>query len=317
MLERSGEEKSVLGCGMRTKGKSPEDLFDPPFEVVEPADLRVPVVFNSPHSGNQYPASFVAASKLDPKTLRKSEDALIDELFLPVVSLGAPLVKANFPRAYLDVNREPYELDPSMFVETLPDYVNCTSLRVAGGLGTIPRVVSETEEIYAHKLAFSEAEGRIRDLYLPYHRCLSSLLDSVYSTFGVVMLVDCHSMPSAGFADDSLKLKSRPDIVLGDRYGSTCNPDAVYFLESAFRAAGYSVTRNKPYAGGHITQAYSKRTSGRHTVQIEINRALYMNEDTLEPHGGFIALRANLGKIMGSLLASLPDILRPSRIAAE
>ncbi len=302
---------------MRTKAKSPEDLFNPPFQVTEPENLTVPVVFNSPHSGSQYPAAFVASSKLDPKTLRKSEDALIDELFLPVVGMGAPLVKVNFPRAYLDVNREPYELDPSMFIETLPDYVNCTSLRVAGGLGTIPRVVSETEEIYAHRLNFSQAEDRIRDLYLPYHRCLGGLLDAVHRTFGVVLLVDCHSMPSAGFADDSLKLKNRPDIVLGDRYGSTCNPDTVYFLESGFRAAGYSVTRNKPYAGGHITQAYAKRTEGRHTVQVEINRALYMDEDTLLPHDGFIALRSDLGKIMGSLLASLPDILRPSRIAAE
>lgn len=298
-------------------GKSPEDQFDPPFEVVEPAFSRVPVVFNSPHSGNQYPASFVASSKLDPKTLRKSEDALIDELFLPVVEMGAPLLRAHFPRAYLDVNREPYELDPSMFVDPLPDYVNCTSLRVAGGLGTIPRVVSETEEIYAHRLAFSQAEDRIRELYLPYHSCLNALVESVYEAFGVVLLVDCHSMPSAGFADDSLKLKGRPDIVLGDRYGSTCNPDAVYFLESAFRAAGYSVTRNKPYAGGYITQAYSKRTAGRHTIQIEINRALYMNEDSLQPHGGFIALRKDLAKIMRAMLTSLPDILRPSRIAAE
>lgn len=302
---------------MRTSSKSPEDLFNPPVEVIQPDTLTAPVLFSSPHSGNQYPASFVAASKLDPKTLRKSEDALIDELFLPVTGLGAPLMKANFPRAYLDVNREPYELDPSMFIETLPDYVNSTSLRVAGGLGTIPRVVSETEEIYAHRLNFSQAEERIRELYMPYHHCLSTLLDQIHSTFGVVLLVDCHSMPSAGFADDSLKLKSRPDIVLGDRYGSTCNPDAVYFLESAFRSGGYSVTRNKPYAGGHITQAYSKRTEGRHTVQIEVNRALYMDEDSLQPHEGFIALRSDLTKILGSLLASLPDILRPNRIAAE
>lgn len=298
-------------------GKSPEDLFDPPFEVVEPKLSRVPVVFNSPHSGNQYPASFVAASKLDPKTLRKSEDALIDELFLPVVGLGAPLLRAHFPRAYLDVNREPYELDPSMFEDALPSYVNCTSLRVAGGLGTIPRVVSETEEIYTHRLLYTQAEERIRTLYFPYHACLSALLQGTFDAFGVVLLVDCHSMPSAGFGDDSLKPKGRPDIVLGDRYGSTCNPDAVHFLEDAFRNAGYSVTRNKPYAGGHITQAYSKRATGHHTVQIEINRALYMNEDSLQPHGGFIALRQDLEKIMRALLASVPDILRPSRIAAE
>ncbi|MEM7428496.1 MAG: N-formylglutamate amidohydrolase [Pseudomonadota bacterium] len=277
----------------------------------------MPVVFNSPHSGNRYPASFVASSRLDPLTLRKSEDALVDELLEPVLALGAPVLKANFPRALLDVNREPYELDPSMFATTLPDYVNTSSLRVAGGLGTIPRVVSETDEIYSSPLSFSQAEARIRDLYLPYHRALERLLDEVYDAFGTVFLIDCHSMPSTGLSERGFRMRSRPDVVLGDRYGSTCSPDLVRCLEGAFREEGYSVVRNKPYAGGHITQIYSQRSEGRHTIQVEINRALYMDEASIQPHGGFLALRDDLGTVFGRVLRALPDILRPTRLAAE
>ena len=298
-------------------GSAPAELFAPPFEVLRPAEITVPVVFNSPHSGNQYPASFIASSKLDPLTLRKSEDAMIDELLQPVLELGAPLLKANFPRAYLDVNREPYELDPGMFTTTLPDYVNTASLRVAGGLGTIPRVVSETDEIYAAPLTFSQAEARIRDLYLPYHRALERLLDDVHDAFGCVLLVDCHSMPSTGLSEKGFRVQNRPDIVLGDRYGSTCSPELVRCIEAAFRDEGYSVVRNKPYAGGHITQAYSQRAEGRHTLQIEINRALYMNESALQPHDGFLALRQSLGVVFERLLVTLPDIFRPVRLAAE
>ena len=298
-------------------GSAPAELFSPPFEVLRPEEIIVPVAFNSPHSGDQYPASFVAASQLDPLTLRKSEDAMIDELLQPVLHLGAPLLKANFPRAYLDVNREPYELDPGMFTTTLPDYVNTASLRVAGGLGTIPRVVSETDEIYSAPLTFAQAEARIRDLYLPYHRTLERLLDEIHDAFGAVLLVDCHSMPSTGLSEKGFRVKSRPDIVLGDRYGSTCSAEIVRFFESAFRDEGYSVVRNKPYAGGHITQVYSARAEGRHTVQIEINRALYMNEDSLQPHDGFLVLRQALRAVFARVLGTLPDILRPVRLAAE
>ncbi len=296
---------------------SPADFFKPPFEVLRPDETIVPVVFNSPHSGNQYPASFVASSRLDPLSLRKSEDAVVDELLRPVLELGAPLLKANFPRAYLDVNREPYELDPSMFTTALPGYVNTASLRVAGGLGTIPRVVSETDEIYSGLLPFAQAEARIRDLYLPYHVALEGLLDEAYEAYGAAVLFDCHSMPSTGLSEKGFRMKSRPDVVLGDRYGSTCAPELVRHLEKAFREHGYSVVRNKPYAGGHITQIYSRRAEGRHTLQIELNRALYLDEASLQPHGGFLALRRVLKDVFGSVLGVLPDILGPARLAAE
>lgn len=303
---------------MRSSEKAtPAELFQPAFEVLRPAELTVPVLFNSPHSGKHYPASFIAASKLDPLALRKSEDAMVDELLHPVLTLGAPLLKVNFPRAYLDVNREPYELDPTMFTTILPDYVNTTSLRVAGGLGTIPRVVSETEEIYDRPMSFEQAEARICDLYLPYHGQLEALLSEIFDLFGTVLLVDCHSMPSSGLSDERHRFKSRPDIVLGDRYDSTCSPEIVRFLELAFRQAGYSVARNKPYAGGYITQTYSQRAEEQHSVQIEINRALYMDEARLEPHDGYITLRNDLLSVMGRVLRALPDILGPSVIAAE
>lgn len=311
MASTSGSNQEGLS------GSAPAELFSPPFKVLCPEEVSVPVAFNSPHSGNQYPASFIAASKLDPLTLRKSEDAMVDELLQPVLKLGAPVLKANFPRAYLDVNREPYELDPGMFTTSLPDYVNTASLRVAGGLGTIPRVVSETDEIYAGPLSFTQAEARIRDLYLPYHRTLERLLNEIYEAFGAVLLVDCHSMPSTGLSEKGFRVKTRPDIVLGDRYGSTCSAELVRCIEAAFRDEGYTVVRNKPYAGGHITQVYSQRSEGRHTIQIEINRALYMNESTLQPHDGFLALRQALQAIFARVLRTLPDILRPARLAAE
>ncbi len=314
--ERENRQKLMTSLP-RSDSTSPASLFRPAFEVLRPAQIAAPILFNSPHSGNVYPASFVATSKLDPLSLRKSEDAMIDELLLPVLKLGAPLLKVNFPRAYLDVNREPYELDPAMFTSKLPDYVNTTSLRVAGGLGTIPKVVSEAEEIYAQPLSYAQAGARIRDLYLPYHRALEKMLQEIKNLFGAVLLLDCHSMPSSGFPDEDYPFKPRPDIVLGDCYGSSCSPEIVRFLESTFHNAGYSVSLNKPYAGGHITQTYSQKLAGRHTIQIEINRGLYMNEERLEPHDGFICLRRDLQTVIAALLDILPDLLRPARAAAE
>ena len=275
------------------------------------------MVFNSPHSGNIYPHSFIDSSKLNSHALRRSEDALIDVLFMPVTEFGAPLLKVNFPRAYLDVNREPYELDPTMFTTPLPDYVNTSSIRVAGGLGTIPRVVSETEEIYRFPLNFDEASRRIQELYLPYHGCLQALLNKTRARFGEVLLVDCHSMPSASISTAGSIPRQRPDFVIGDRYGSTCNGNISDFLENALFDAGFSVTRNKPYAGGHITQHYGRPAHHRHAVQIEINRALYMDEQTLLPHDGFWAVQASLMDVMERLATQMPAILRPGAIAAE
>jgi N-formylglutamate amidohydrolase len=306
-----------MGVLSDTSKASPKTRFNPPFEILQPMQQRSPVVFNSPHSGNFYPQEFIDSSKLDSHSLRRSEDALIDQLFSPVTEFGAPLLKVNFPRAYLDVNREPFELDPAMFTGALPDYVNTSSIRVAGGLGTIPRVVSETEEIYRSLLEFSEASQRIRDLYLPYHGCLENLLNQTKARFGEVLLVDCHSMPSTNLSTTISTHRQRPDFVLGDRYGSTCAGTISDYLEDALFDAGFSVARNKPYAGGHITQHYGRPAHHRHAVQIEINRSLYMDECTLLAHDGFWGLQASLMNIMQGLVTRMADILRPGTIAAE
>ena len=246
--------------------------IQPPFEVIEPPRLASPLVFDSPHSGSRYPRAFLAASRLDPLTLRRSEDAFVDELFLPCVALGAPLLRARFPRAFLDLNREPFELDPRMFDEPLPDYANTRSLRVAAGLGTIPRVVGDAQPIYRGRVPVADALARIAVLHRPYHQRLAGLIERARARFGVAILVDCHSMPSTLAEVGSL------DVVLGDRFGASAAPWAVEALESALLARGYRVRRNKPYAGGYIAEHYGAPAAGRHAVQIEVNRALYMDE---------------------------------------
>jgi len=295
----------------------PASLFTPPFEVVRPRTQLFPAVFNSPHSGRVYPAEFLAVSRLDAHALRRSEDCYVDELFADVASLGCPLLKAHFPRAYLDVNREAYELDPTMFDEPLPGYVNISSIRVAGGLGTIPRIVSDSEEIYRAPLRFPEAKARIQSLYVPYHRCLEALVARTARIFGHALLIDCHSMPSSASGAMMGDLLPRPDFVLGDRYGSTCSPVVTDFVEELLTKRGYSVTRNKPYAGGYITQNYGRPVSGIHALQVEINRALYMDEETLAHHGGYYRLAEDVLQVMRQLVTQLPALLRPNRIAAE
>jgi N-formylglutamate amidohydrolase len=249
-----------------------EPELDPPFDVIEPGDQRTPIVFDSPHSGSCYPRSFLRASRLDSLTLRRSEDAFVDELFAPCVAIGAPLLRARFPRAFLDVNREPFELDPHMFDGRLPDFANTRSLRVAAGLGVIPRVVGDAQPIYRAALSVDHGLARIAALHRPYHARLSGLLERARARFGIAILLDCHSMPSAS-AD-----VGGCDIVLGDRFGSSAAGWIVDALEQSLRDAGLVVRRNKPYAGGYITEHYGAPNIGRHAVQIEINRALYMDE---------------------------------------
>lgn len=285
-----------------------------PFEIVEPARQTVPFVFNSPHSGATYPASFVSQSRLDKRSLRRSEDVFVDGLFAGVVALGAPLMRAHFPRAYLDVNREPYELDPRMFDGRLPAFANTRSLRVAGGLGTIARIVGEAQEIYARRLPVEEALSRIERLYKPYHRALRGLLTRVHEQFGIAFLVDCHSMPSASLARET---GPRPDIVLGDRYGTSCHPLLTDVLEQALRDRGYRVARNRPYAGGFITEHYGNPASGRHAIQIELDRGLYMDEARLAPAAGFETIAADLHAAMGVLFRSGLERLPAHRHAAE
>ncbi len=280
---------------------------EPSCTLLSPADIRVPFVFNSPHSGRQYPEAFIASSRLDANSLRKSEDCFVDELFSCVVPIGAPLLKAEFPRAWLDVNREPWELDPAMFSGTLPTTINSGSARVKGGLGTIARIVSETEEIYSGLIPAEEAIWRIENHYKPYHAVLRKQLANLIVDFGHAVLIDCHSMPSSSHVANPLRREPvRADFVLGDRFGTSCAPLVTQAAAQFLRDLGYQVTINKPYAGGFITEHYGRPENGLHALQIEINRALYMDEQRFTRNSGFEALATDL-KIFVARLVSIPE----------
>lgn len=290
------------------------DELDPPFEVAEPAALSGPVVCNSPHSGRSYPAKFLSQSRLDLASLRRSEDTFVDELFADAVKFGVPMMRAHFPRAFLDVNREPYELDPRMFEGRLPPFANTRSLRVAGGLGTIARVVGDSREIYDRRLPVEEALARIELFYKPYHRELRRLIVNAQRHFGVAVLVDCHSMPSNASGRDE---RPRADIVLGDRYGTSCAASVTDLIEDTLRGFGYSVVRNKPYAGGFITEHYGDPGAGLHAVQIELNRALYMDEREYRKSTRFQAVRDDLSRMIARLAEATARGIEPLRDAAE
>jgi N-formylglutamate amidohydrolase len=296
---------------MSEAGWSLDAELQPPFDIVEPHALGAPLVFDSPHSGSLYPQRFLAASRLDALMLRRSEDAFVDELFLPCVALGAPLLRARFPRAFLDVNREPYELDPSMFDGPLPDFANTRSLRVAAGLGAIPRVVGDAQAIYKGRIPVGEGLGRIAALHRPYHERLAGLIERARARFGMAVLIDCHSMPST-LADGG-----PPDIVLGDRFGASAAPWIVEAIEATLIAKGYRVRRNKPYAGGYITECYGAPASGRHAVQIEVNRALYMDERRIVKLGKAQTLSGALFAAAEALMARIADQTGGGRLAAE
>jgi N-formylglutamate amidohydrolase len=274
-----------------------------PFEIRAAAEQRVPFVFNSPHSGRHYPARFLAMTMLDTTAIRRSEDSFVDELFAGAVALGAPMLAANFPRAYLDVNREPWELDPRMFHEPVPPYANIRSARVAGGLGTIPKLVGEGLDIYRTRLPLSEAVGRINGVYKPYHEMLKRMVMATHARFGYAMLVDCHSMPAGIRVSES---GVRPDFIVGDRFGASAATAVVETAISLLSAMGYTVAHNKPYAGGFITEHYGRPARGLHALQIEVNRGLYMNERTFEKSAGFEALVQDLTRFSADLM-SLPD----------
>ncbi|MGE5503292.1 MAG: N-formylglutamate amidohydrolase [Actinomycetota bacterium] len=268
-----------------------------------PPEQTVPLVFASPHSGTDYPADFVAASRLDAHALRRSEDSFVDQLFACAPGHGAPLIAALFPRAFCDPNREPYELDPTMFSGPLPDHVNSRSARVVAGLGTIPRVVANGAEIYAAKLPAAEAERRIARYYRPYHDRLRRLVDDTRRRFGWSLVVDCHSMPSVGGPTDRDHGLSRVDVVLGDCFGAACAPLFTMIAEETLRRLGYRVVRNTPYAGGFTTRHYGQPRQGSHALQIEVNRALYMDEATHQPISGFAPLAADLEQVVAALAA--------------
>src|SRR5215470_11823227 len=291
-----------------------KDELDPPFEILEPVEWRGPAVFNSPHSGCVYPRAFLGASRLDVATLRRSEDSFVDELVRGVVARGYPVMRAHFPRCYVDVNREPYELDPRMFDGRLPSFANTRSMRVAGGLGTVARVVGDSQEIYGERIPVDDALRRIENLYKPYHRALRRLLTCVHRDFGAAVLVDCHSMPSSAGSKDE---RPRADLVLGDRYGTSCVAAVSETIEAALNDLGYVVSRNKPYAGGFITEHYGNPAAGLHSIQLEINRALYMDERRYEPIASFSRVADDLVRAADALAALPLEEIRPYRAAAE
>lgn len=282
----------------------------PPFALSEPQDLASAAVFSSPHSGRAYPTDLTRRARLDPHALRASEDAFVDRLFAPVADWGAPLIAATMPRAYVDLNRGPEELDPAVVRD-----VRATGLnpRVAAGLGVIPRIVAEGRPIYRGKIDLEEARARIAAWHTPYHLKLESLMARAAERFGAAVLFDCHSMPSDALRAAPRVRGGRAEIVLGDRFGAAAG--RIYMLEAAaaFESAGFAVAMNAPFAGGHITQRYGRPAQGWHAIQIEIDRGLYLDQERIEPGPGWDGFRAALGRVL-PLLAALG---RPRALAAE
>jgi len=276
--------------------------------------MTAPIVFNSAHSGRDYPDRFLKMTRLDQLSIRQSEDAYVDELFSRAPHLGTPLLRAHFPRAYLDVNREPWELDPAMFNEPLSDRFNTSSPRVAAGLGTIARVVAENKPIYREHLTLDDARMRIEGIYIPYHATLQRLLTDAAQNFGVAVLIDAHSMPRIARLGDRLA----PDVVLGDRYGTTCGTALIDLAEMVFAGAGLRVARNRPYAGGFIARTYGRPQHRIHALQVEISRHLYMNEVTLEKNEGFNAIRQLIERLTLALIGYDLGLLNsPQHIPAK
>lgn len=276
------------------------------FRIVAPAEQTAPLVFASPHSGRDYPARFLELARLDALALRRSEDSFVDELFAGATEAGAPLLAATFARAYCDPNREAWELDPSMFADALPPWVNTTSARVGAGLGTLARVVASGEAIYRRKLSFDEAEFRVHAYWEPYHEALQSLLDATRARFGACLLIDCHSMPaqSCGYG------RNAPDIVLGDAHGTACSPRITRAAEALLTGLGYHVRRNDPYAGGYVTRHYGRPREAVHALQIEVARTLYMDEARFLRTNGFATLQRDLTTVAGHMARLAPDLLR-------
>lgn len=278
-----------------------------PYRLLAPERPFAPVVFTSAHSGRAYSTDLMSGVRLCPLSLRRSEDCFVDELFDSAPLHGSPLLAANFPRAFCDANREAWELDPAMFTDRLPDWVNTTSSRVTAGLGTIARVVASGEPIYAVKLPFAEAERRIYTYWRPFHESLSRLIGDIKDRFGYCLVIDCHSMPSGG---QGKRATSRPvDFVLGDLHGSACASRVTRAAEAFLTGKGYLVRRNDPYAGGFITRHYGRPADDVHVLQIEIARALYMDEARFERLPGFATVRRQIANLVESITLQVHDLI--------
>ena len=289
----------VLSGGMEGSADSLATV-EPPFDIQSPGEQRLPLVFASPHSGRHYPPELLAASRLDCLALRRSEDSFVDEIFAAAPAHGAPLLRARFARAYIDANREPFELDPAMFEDTLPDYVNIRSPRIQVGLGTIARIVATGEEIYAGRLRFADALRRVECVYRPYHHALAQLLEATRARFGCYLLIDCHSMPSAGGPPERGG-RGRVDFVLGDCHGTSCHPAVVETARRIIAAKGYTIAINAPYSGGFTTCHYGRPGEAGHALQIEINRALYMDERRIQRRAFMTQLAADMSELVVAL----------------
>ncbi len=268
----------------------------PAVALRAPPVQTAPIVFASPHSGRDYSAAFIAAARLDPQTLRRSEDCFVEELFAAAPSHGAPLLAATFPRAWCDANREQWELDPAMFADRLPQWVNTASARVGAGLGTIARIVASGETIYRDKLRFAEAEARVRTCWLPYHEALRELITATRDRFGACLLIDCHSMPATAPGR-----AGGVDVVLGDAHGTACTPQTVRLVQDALEGMGYRVQRNDPYAGGYITRHYGRPRDGVEALQLELSRNLYMDERRLERLPRFTEVQRDMTALIATL----------------
>ncbi|MBO1079185.1 N-formylglutamate amidohydrolase [Roseomonas haemaphysalidis] len=276
-----------------------------PVSLRRPPRQTAPVVFASPHSGRCYPAEFLAESRLDALAVRRSEDSFVDELFAAAPEHGMPLLAATFPRVYCDANREAWELDPAMFDGPLPPWVNSASPRVGAGLGTIARIVANGEPVYRRRLSFPAVESRIQRCWHPYHAALRRLIEETRAEFGCCLVIDCHSMPTHPLLGTQM-----PDMILGDAHGTACAPRAVRLVEEHLGERGYRVRRNDPYAGGFVTRHYGRPREQVHVLQIELARALYMNEATIERVPGMARLQADLGGLIAALSVTDWSFLR-------
>ncbi len=268
------------------------------FRLTRPQRQTTAVIFASPHSGAGYDPAFLAQTVLSPAQVRSSEDAFVDQLFAPAPRHGAPLLAAHVPRAYLDLNRAPDELDPAVIdgIARAPH-----NPRVSSGLGVIPRVVAGGRAIYRGKLPLAEAEARIARFWHPYHRTLRELIETTHAQFGQAVLIDCHSMPHEAIEHHARPGRLAPQVVLGDRFGASAAPWVIDAVQTAFQAEGFRVARNTPFAGAFIAQSYGRPSASRHVVQIEIDRAMYMDETAIAPLPDFPHFANRIARVVAQI----------------
>ncbi len=287
--------------------------FPDPYRLFGDREVPpTPLVLASPHSGRDYPEAFLAQTRLAPPQLRRAEDAYVDDLLADAVAAGVPLIAARYGRAFLDLNRAADDLDQAMIAERLPEGESLSE-RAAAGLGVVPRIAAHGLDIYAARLRLTDVERRVADVHEPYHAALARLIDKARLAHGYAVLLDCHSMPSLPTGP-----RAPAQVVLGDLHGRSAAPALVAAIETQMTAAGFRVARNEPYAGGYTTAQHADPANGVHVVQIELDRALYMDPGRLQRHDGFPSVRAALGRLVHGLVAAAPTMgLSPFAQAAE